>query len=239
MAEPRTPDHDEIRRFYDDEYYADVRAREPVSWHMRLVASRLGELWRRSVLDVACGTGSWLSELADRGGSVAGIDISMRAVEAARERLPDADLRQGTAEHLPFEDRRFDLVTCMGSLEHFLDQPTALAEMHRVAKPGGQLLVLVPNAGFLTRRLGLYKGTNQVAVRETVRPLADWERMIESAGFEIVNRWRDLHTLDARWIRRGSPFAWPVRTAQALALAAWPIAWQYQVYFHARVATSI
>jgi hypothetical protein len=63
--------------------------------------------------------------------------------------------------------------------------------------------------------------------------------MIESAGFEIVNRWRDLHTLDARWIRRGSPFAWPVRTAQALALAAWPIAWQYQVYFHARVATSI
>jgi SAM-dependent methyltransferase len=234
MVEQHAPQHDDIRRFYDAEYYADGGHAGGVPWHMRKIASRLGPLAGRSVLDVACGTGAWLGELAGRGAVPAGIDISARAIAAARARLPGADLREGVAETLPFESDRFDLVTCMGSLEHFLDQPGALREMRRVARPDAQVLILVPNAGFLTRRLGLYRGTGQVAVRETVRPLDEWARMIRDAGFSIDARWRDLHTLDRHWIRRGSPLAWPLRAAQASALAVWPLAWQYQVYFHGR-----
>ncbi|QIL21431.1 class I SAM-dependent methyltransferase [Thermomonas sp. HDW16] len=232
MAEHQSLRHDEVRRFYDTEYYTGLLDGSRVPWHMRRIASRLGPLHGRSVLDVACGTGAWLGELAGHGAIPTGIDISARAIAAARARLPVADLREGVAEKLSFEDGSFDLVTCMGSLEHFLDQPRALREMRRVVRPGAQVLILVPNADFLTRRLGLYQGTGQVAVRETVRTLEQWACMIRGAGFAIDARWRDLHTLDWHWIRRGSPLSWPLRGAQAFSLVAWPVAWQYQVYFH-------
>lgn len=232
MTEDSIPGHEEVRRFYEAEYYADLDPAGGVPWHMRRVANRLGPLQGRSVLDVACGTGAWLAELASRGVIPAGIDISERAVAAARVRLPSADLREGIAETLPFGDGHFDLVTCMGSLEHFLDQPGALREMRRVMRPGGQVLILVPNAGFLTRRLGLFRGTRQITVRETIRPLSEWADMIGEAGFVINDLWRDLHTLDWHWVRQGSPWVWPLRAAQACALATWPVTWQYQVYFH-------
>lgn len=225
------PDHQEVRRFYDGEYYGQSDRGRRLPWHMRVVASRLGDLHGRSVLDIACGAGEWLAELQQRGAIASGIDISARAVERAHARLPEADIREGIAEQLPFAEGAFDLVTCMGSLEHFLDQPGALLEMLRVAKADARFLVLVPNAGFLTRRLGLYRGTGQVAIRETVRPLADWTALLEGAGMQVERRWRDLHTLDPGWIRSGPWPAWPLRAAQALALAAWPLEWQYQVYF--------
>lgn len=230
------PDHGQVRRYYDDEYYGRQDAGDGVPWHVRRVAARLGELRGKAVLDIACGAGEWLGELARRGAQGSGIDISSRAVELARARLPDADIREGVAEALPFPDGLFDLVTCMGSLEHFLDQPGALREMRRVATPRGRFLILVPNAGFLTRRLGLYRGTGQVAIRETVRPLAEWAAMFEAAGMAVDARWRDLHTLSAGWIGKGSPLSWPLRAAQAAALPLWPIVWQYQVYFLCRNA---
>lgn len=230
------PDHGQVRRYYDDEYYGRQGGGDGVPWHVRRIAARLGDLRGKAVLDVACGAGEWLGELARRGADASGIDISARAVELARARLPHADIREGVAETLPFADGMFDLVTCMGSLEHFIDQPGALREMRRVATPRSRFLILVPNAGFLTRRLGLYRGTGQVAIRETVRPLAEWTAMLESTGMAIDARWRDLHTLSAGWIRKGPPLSWPLRAAQAAALPLWPIAWQYQVYFLCRNA---
>jgi SAM-dependent methyltransferase len=235
---PPVTSHAEIKQFYDTEYYDSAEGCEPLPWHMRVIAGRLGDLRDKSVLDVACGRGAWLYELALRGAQVAGMDISTRAVEACRARLLEADIREGVAEALPFESGRFDLVTCLGSLEHFLDQPKTLHEMRRVAKPDAQFLILVPNAGFLTRRLGLYGGTHQAAVRETVRPIAEWRQLLTGAGLNITYIWRDLHPLSRRWIARGPFWRWPIRAAQASALAIWPLNWQYQVYFLCRVTPS-
>jgi len=223
--------HDRIREFYDGEYYATPSDAHGIDWHPRVIARRLGDLRGRQVLDIACGTGQWLGLLKSQGAVPSGIDISSVAVAACRGRLPGAEVHEGVAEELPFADGRFDLVTCLGSLEHFIDQPRALQEMRRVAKPDASFLILVPNAGFLTRRLGLYAGTGQVAVRETVRPIGEWEVLLQQAGLRVRHRWRDLHPLSWRWIRIGSPLAWPLRAAQALALAAWPLSWQYQIYF--------
>ena len=223
--------HDQVRHFYDHEYYVGVEDVMPLPWQVRRIAARLGDLQEREVVDIACGTGQWLSELARRGARVAGVDISSRAVEQCRRRLPQADIRLGVAETLPFDDGRFDFVTCLGSLEHFLDQPRALREMRRVAKSNARFLILVPNAGFLTRRLGLYRGTGQVAIRETVRPLEEWTALFRDAGLEVRARWRDLHPLSVTWIMQGSWCTWPLRAVQALALALWPLRWQYQVYF--------
>lgn len=227
------PDHRQVKSFYDEQYYGLTHVGDAAAlpWHMHRVAGRLGLDEGQAALDIACGAGSWLTELARRGAKVSGIDISERAVARACQRLPHADVRVGVAEQLPFSDAKFDLVTCMGSLEHFLDQPAALGEMLRVAKMDAHFLILVPNAGFLTRRLGLYGGTGQVAIRETVRPISEWIDMFHAAGLQVIAKWRDLHPLSWDWICRGAIWWWPIRALQAAALVAWPVDWQYQVYF--------
>lgn len=227
---------DVIRDFYDNEYYADVHSHATLGWHTKKVAARLGNMEGREVLDVACGTGEWLDYFRKQGASIAGIDLSQRAVDVCGERFPKGEFCCGPAESLPFADGRFDLITCMGSLEHFLDKGAALSEMRRVAKRGARFLILVPNAGFLTRRLGLYGGTQQVKAREDVFDLSTWTGLLESAGLEVMDRWRDLHPLSWDWISIGTPVLWPVRGAQALALTTWPVAWQYQVYHYCKVA---
>jgi len=225
------PEHHDVKTFYDGTYYPGDHGHHRAPWHMRKIASRLQISPGDSALDIACGTGAWLQELQGHGAAVSGIDISERAIASAKVRLPNADIRQGVAEDLPFDDGKFDLITCMGSLEHFLDQPGALHEMRRVAKSSAHYLILVPNSGFLTRRLGLYGGTQQASIKETVRSIDEWSDMFASAGLCVKSKWKDLHTLDIRWIIQGSPLRWPVRMAQAAILPFWPLRWQYQVYF--------
>lgn len=228
---------DQIRKFYDEEYYSALDREVPVNislpWHSRRVASRLGHLPGMSVLDIACGRGEWLAYLQQNGCSVSGIDLSSKAIKFCQSSMPAGHFVCGPAESLPFADDSFDLVTCLGSLEHFTDKPLALREMLRVAKPDAKFLVLVPNAGFLTRRLGLYRGTNQAKVKEDVYSLGQWKELLESAGLSIISRWRDLHMLNPRWIKLGNGLPSRIaRTLQALALMAWPLDWQYQVYFY-------
>ncbi|RPJ07444.1 MAG: methyltransferase domain-containing protein, partial [Deltaproteobacteria bacterium] len=133
-------------------------------------------------------------------------------------------------EALPFEDQMFDVVSCLGALEHFVDAPAALKEMVRVAKTDAKILLLVPNADFLTQKVGLYSGTRQVEAKEEVLSLKAWAALFKDSGLEIRDRWRDLHVLSWRWISSRGPLFMPLRAAQALALAVWPLAWQYQVY---------
>ncbi|HEX7080739.1 MAG TPA: class I SAM-dependent methyltransferase [Gammaproteobacteria bacterium] len=229
-----TVDHDHVRRFYDLEYYGADRA-STASWHTKRVAGQLGDLRGKAVLDVACGAGEWLEELARRGARTAGVDISAVGIERCRNRVPDAELFCCAAEELPFDDNIFDIVTCLGSLEHFLDERRALLEMCRVARQDGQILLLVPNAGFLTRRLGLYQGTEQTVVKEDVKSLVEWEELFSSVGLRVAERWRDLHVLSRSWIGRGAWPNWPLRLLQAIALPLWPLPWQYQVYYLCRI----
>ncbi|MCB1747733.1 MAG: class I SAM-dependent methyltransferase [Gammaproteobacteria bacterium] len=223
-----------IRRFYDGEYYRDVPPRARPSAHHRRLALRLAVGVQDAVLDVACGTGGWLAACAERGAAVAGIDLSARAIECCRASLRGGEFHVGPAETLPFEDERFSIVTCLGSLEHFLDPDAALGAMRRVAQDDARFIILVPNAGFLTRRLGLFRGTYQTQAREQVLSLAAWQALFERNGLRVVARWRDLHVLSRDWILRPPWSRVPARAAQALALACWPLGWQYQVYFECR-----
>lgn len=226
-----------IKQFYDDEYYGSSAHERELPWHYRVVANRLGNLDGLKVLDVACGVGDWLALLKSRGCEVHGIDISERAIERCKQRFPGGDFHLGPAEDLPFADGSFDLVTCLGSLEHFVQPERALREMLRVARPAARFLLLVPNAGFLPRRLGLYGGTHQVKVREVVRSLDEWRDLFLGAGLSIDERWRDLHVLSSDWIGLGGWRGWIPRALQAVMLPVWPLAWQYQVYHLCHRAT--
>jgi len=91
------------------------------------------------VLDVGCGPGALTARLADRCGSeaVAACDPSAPFVESARSRLPGVDVREASAEDLPFADDHFDAALAQ-LVVHFMADPVAgLREMGRVTRPGG------------------------------------------------------------------------------------------------------
>lgn len=223
-------DLDEIRKFYNCEYYKDAAVKPSRSRHYAGLASKINLQAGQNVLDVACGCGSWLLSVKEHGGIPAGIDLSKKAVDICKAVIPDGEIYTGSAEALPFEDKRFHLVTCLGALEHFFDPLKALQEMVRTARDDACFLLLVPNKNFLTRKLGLFSGTGQTDAREEVRTLDGWRELFESAGLKVVKRWKDLHVLTWSWINAKRWYHVPLRAVQAVALVFWPLAWQYQVY---------
>jgi demethylmenaquinone methyltransferase/2-methoxy-6-polyprenyl-1,4-benzoquinol methylase len=115
---------------------------------VRLAQGRPGHL----ALDVCCGTGDVTFALAKAGLEAIGLDFSEAMLEVARERnirihrgdesdtLPR--FLRGDAQHIPFPDGSFDVITVSYGLRNLARWQTGLAEMFRVAKPGGRLLVL-------------------------------------------------------------------------------------------------
>lgn len=99
-------------------------------------------------LDLCCGTGDVTFLLARTGAAVVGLDFSDAMLRIARARLNVPELQsrvqfvQGDALHVPFPDAHFDAVTMAYGLRNLSDWEAGLAEMRRVAKPGGRLLVL-------------------------------------------------------------------------------------------------
>lgn len=97
-----------------------------------------------SVLDVGCGTGELLHRLkrSHRGGLLAGVDPSGEMLALARRRLPpEVILLRAWAERIPFPDRQFDLVISCNMFHYIADPQVAVAEMRRVLKPGGSLVI--------------------------------------------------------------------------------------------------
>ena len=99
----------------------------------------------QTVLDVGCGPGALTSELVARVGvaAVAAVDPSEQFVEAARERHPGVRVERSPAEQLPFADDEFDVVVASLVLHYLEDWAGPLAELRRVLKPGGRLIVSV------------------------------------------------------------------------------------------------
>jgi 2-polyprenyl-3-methyl-5-hydroxy-6-metoxy-1,4-benzoquinol methylase len=114
----------------------------------RIVASELERLSLRpgcAVLDAGCGAGQTLDDLARLGTvhGVHGVDMSRHAVDAARAR-GHINVQVSGIEHLPHGDEAFDLVTCLDVVEHTPDDTVTFAELFRVTRPGGYLLVTAP-----------------------------------------------------------------------------------------------
>jgi ubiquinone/menaquinone biosynthesis C-methylase UbiE len=119
-----------------------------VLWEKILFGDGRGWVCSRAqgeVLEVAIGTGRNLA-FYPAGVRLTGIDLSPAMLERARERARElgmeVDLREGDAQDLPFPDGAFDTVVCTLSLCNIPDDRKAVAEMKRVLKPGGRLLLL-------------------------------------------------------------------------------------------------
>ena len=97
-----------------------------------------------SWLDVGCGTGVLLAMVGEqrKAAKLFGIDLSEEMIKIARAKLGDkADLRVSDSERLPFEDEKFDLITCTFSFHHYPNPKAVLAEMKRVLSPNGKLII--------------------------------------------------------------------------------------------------
>ena len=102
------------------------------------------------VLDAACGTGIVARRIAampGRSGPVVGLDLNPAMLTVAREVAAreglSIDWREGRVEALPFPDGAFDLVVCQHGLQYFPDRAGAVAEVRRVLRPGGRVVVSV------------------------------------------------------------------------------------------------
>src|SRR2546430_2157093 len=114
----------------------------------RIIESFLGPICRKlnteqpRILDIGCGTGANL-EMLSQFGTAEGVDVSVEALAFCRERGL-AKVRQGEAEHVPYEDCLFDLVTGLGVVDHLDDGVAGLKEVWRVLSPRGYALLVVP-----------------------------------------------------------------------------------------------
>ncbi|HEX5193952.1 MAG TPA: class I SAM-dependent methyltransferase [Solirubrobacteraceae bacterium] len=94
------------------------------------------------VLDAGCGSGRTMQELESYG-NVRGIELDEAAAETARSR-GHGEVAVGRLERLPYPDQTFDLITSLDVIEHTPDDRATLAELRRVCRPDGWLLVTVP-----------------------------------------------------------------------------------------------
>jgi SAM-dependent methyltransferase len=104
---------------------------------------RVGVAPGQRVLDIGCGTGVFLRLAADHGARPFGLDASEALLEIARARVPEADLRVGEMEQLPYDPDTFDLVTGFNSFFFAAKLVAALREAGRVAKPGAPVVIQV------------------------------------------------------------------------------------------------
>ena len=95
------------------------------------------------LLDVACGPGYAAAAAAALGASAIGIDFSSEMVEEARGRYPGIEFKEGDAEQLSFEDSSFDAVVLNFGMLHLARPEQALAQAHRVLRPGGRVAFTV------------------------------------------------------------------------------------------------
>jgi len=106
------------------------------------------------ILDVGCGLGLYIRRFRDFSDDVHGVDIDSAKVREVSATLPN--IKQALAEQLPYPDETFDVLLSHEVLEHVSDDRAAVREAHRVLRPGGRLIVFVPNRLYPFETHGIY-----------------------------------------------------------------------------------
>jgi len=138
------------------------------------------------LLDVGCGTGTMVASLS-RYGCAYGVDVDHEAVGYCLERGLDVVV-QASGEHLPFADQSVDVATMLDVLEHIADERGTLAEVTRVIRPGGYLMVSVPAYRFL------WGAQDEVSMHHRRYSAGLLRERIEAAGL-VVRRLTFFNTL--------------------------------------------
>ena len=150
------PDNDEIAGFYPSDYWwnasssgalkrlESIYRKIALRDHVSFITKATGYRAIPDILDIGCGTGTLLGLLKRRGFRVRGVDFSSEAAKIA-EAENGVDVAVGSLEGARFPDRSFDIVTLFHVMEHVTNPRQVLAEVARVLKPDGAVVLQVPN----------------------------------------------------------------------------------------------
>lgn len=148
----------------------------------------LGEISGRQILDAGCGVGAFSEPLAKQN-TVYGVDFSEKSLAFAAGR--GLHTVTGDLTALPFENGTFDVVMCIGVIQLIEQHMPVLAELARVTKPGGTLLVQTLHKGSLQRRiLGLFEQSKKFDKMYTLGELAN---AFSLYGFERIEFLKMYH----------------------------------------------
>ena len=171
---------------FKPEYFARLAAIEPGHFWFRarnaLIQWALRKYFptAKSFLEIGCGTGYVLGGIRENfpGMRLVGSDIFTGGLIFAKARLPEVELYQMDARHIFFECE-FDVVGAFDVLEHLVEDESALAQMFNAAKPGGGLLVTVPQQRYL------WSASDRFAMHQRRYSRTELRAKVQKAGFEI------------------------------------------------------
>jgi SAM-dependent methyltransferase len=180
-----------------------------VSYRVDCIANLVSGCW----LDLGCADGGYAAELLRRGASeVIGLDAEeSRIAQATSRNLPRTSFQVGVGEDLPFPDAHFDGVFMNEVFEHVTDEKATLAEVMRVLKQNGWLVLISPNRWFPFEGHGMQTAR---FTTETPVPLLPWlPESVASRWMKARNYWPGElldHVKRAGFIIERSRFIWPV-----------------------------
>jgi 23S rRNA (guanine745-N1)-methyltransferase len=197
------PDSLQARRaFLDAGHYAPLRS---------AIVERLSALRPSNLLDIGCGEGYYTAAMADQASATVGLDIAKPAIRLAAKRYSGITWVVGSGARLPVASESVDMVCTLFT-------PLHEAEMARVLRPGGRVLMVTPEAAHLhDLRAALF---DVVEPHEPDKFRKGFEPMFDPAGQQTVRYPLALPAPDVKWLLEMTPYAWKARPERRVALEA-------------------
>jgi SAM-dependent methyltransferase len=204
------------------ESYNRIYRAEPIGAskrHYRWVVDLLDWPQRGKLLDIACGAGHFMAEASDRS-LCFGLDLADEAVNLARKNCCSGMFAIASGEALPWKSESFDMVTNLGSLEHFLSPEKGIQEIARVLRADGKACLLLPNSKYVwdLARSAIGRRRRSGSTQELSRSgnLEEWKNLLVLNGLEIsrivkCNNFPDKYNLRGLFLRFTNwmiPLAW-------------------------------
>jgi len=143
---------------YSSDRYLDLHNLEGNSDRIKKVINIISQHKGKRLLDIGCGTGNITVKLKDFIDEIHAIEISGRAVKAAKEKGVNASQLDIDEKNLPFNNNFFDIIFCGELIEHVFDPDHLLDEIYRTLKPKGIAVITTPNLANYLNRLTLLFG---------------------------------------------------------------------------------
>ena len=213
----------------------DTATRLNLAKRVRLIERHAGPLVKQRVLDCGCGAGEYVRALLGRGADAYGVEFDAQKIADGQAQGGELAARIGVGdlEALAFPDASFDVALLNEVLEHVPDDAAALAEVRRVLRPGGRLILLSPTRLYPFETHGVFwRGTRRrvphtlpgipwIPLRLGSRLFDYWARnywpwelraLVERAGFQVIATdavWQTFENISGhqpRWLALLRPF---------------------------------